>query len=158
MRLQVMVSAAIAAALAAGPSFAQELTGTLKKIKDTGAITLGHRESSVPFSYYDDKQQVVGYAMDLCARIVDGVKNSLKLATLETKLNPVTSATRIPLIANGTVDLECGSTTNNLERQKQVSFTITHFVTANRFVSKKSANLKTVDDLKRSEEHTSELQ
>src|SRR2546430_8759325 len=136
------------ATFAAGPALAQDLTGTLKKIKDTGALTLGHRESSVPFSYYDDKQQVVGYAMDLCARIVDGVKNSLKLATLETKLNPVTSATRIPLIANGTVDLECGSTTNNLERQKQVSFTITHFVTANRFVSKKAANLKTVDDLK----------
>jgi glutamate/aspartate transport system substrate-binding protein len=90
----------------------------------------------------------VGYAMDLCARIVEGVKNELKLAKLETKLNPVTSATRIPLMANGTIDLECGSTTNNLERQKQVWFTITHFVTANRFVSKKSANLKTVEDLK----------
>jgi glutamate/aspartate transport system substrate-binding protein len=90
----------------------------------------------------------VGYAMDLCARIVEGVKYNLKLAKLETKLNPVTSATRIPLMANGTIDLECGSTTNNLERQKQVSFTITHFVTANRFVSKKSANLKTVDDLR----------
>jgi glutamate/aspartate transport system substrate-binding protein len=90
----------------------------------------------------------VGYAMDLCARIVEGVKNELKLAKLETKLNPVTSATRIPLMANGTIDLECGSTTNNLERQKQVWFTITHFVTANRFVSKKAANLKTVDDLK----------
>jgi glutamate/aspartate transport system substrate-binding protein len=138
----------VAVTLTAGPTLAQDLTGTLKKIKDTGAITLGHRESSVPFSYYDDRQQVVGYAMDLCHRIVDGVKNNLKLAKLETKLNPVTSATRIPLIANGTVDLECGSTTNNIERQKQVSFTITHFVTANRFVSKKSANLKTVDDLR----------
>ena len=123
-------------------------TGTLKKIKDTGTVTLGHRESSVPFSYYDDKQQVVGYAMDLCGRIVERVKSELKLAKLDVKLNPVTSATRIPLMANGTIDLECGSTTNNLERQKQVSFTITHFVTANRFVSKKSANLKTVDDLK----------
>ena len=132
----------------AGPALAQELTGTLKKIKDTGTITLGHRESSVPFSYYDDKQQVVGYAMDLCGRIVDAVKSELKLAKLDVKLNPVTSATRIPLMANGTVDLECGSTTNNLERQKQVAFTITHFVTANRFVSKKSSNLKTVDDLK----------
>jgi glutamate/aspartate transport system substrate-binding protein len=130
------------------PTFAQELTGTLKKIKDTGAITLGHRESSVPFSYYDDNQRVIGYAMDLCYRIVDAVKSNLKVNGLEVKLNPVTSATRIPLIANGTVDLECGSTTNNLEREKQVSFTITHFVTANRFVSKKSANLKTVDDLK----------
>ena len=134
--------------LCAAPASAQELTGTLKKIKDTGTITLGHRESSVPFSYYDDKQQVVGYAMDLCYRIVDAVKSDLKLEKLEVRLNPVTSATRIPLIANGTVDLECGSTTNNLERQKQVSFTITHFVTANRFVSKKSANLKTVDDLR----------
>ena len=148
MRLKIMLPAMIAAALAAGPSLAQDLTGTLKKIKETGAITLGHRESSVPFSYYDDKQQVVGYAMDLCARIVDGVKDNLKLAKLDAKLNPVTSATRIPLMANGTIDLECGSTTNNLDRQKQVSFTITHFVTANRFVSKKSANLKTVDDLK----------
>src|SRR5436189_652173 len=129
-------------------ALAQDLTGTLKKIKETGAITLAHRESSVPFSYYDDKQQVVGYAMDLCYRIVDAVKAELKLAKLDAKLNPVTSATRIPLIANGTADLECGSTTNNLERQKQVSFTITHFVTANRFVSKKAANLKTIDDLR----------
>ncbi|HEV3147302.1 MAG TPA: amino acid ABC transporter substrate-binding protein, partial [Chthoniobacterales bacterium] len=130
------------------PAFAQELAGTLKKIKDTGAITLGHRESSVPFSYYDDNQRVIGYAMDLCYKIVDAVKSNLKMDKLEVKLNPVTSATRIPLIANGTVDLECGSTTNNLEREKQVSFTITHFVTANRFVSKKSSNLKAVDDLK----------
>jgi glutamate/aspartate transport system substrate-binding protein len=134
--------------LAAGPALGQELTGTLKKIKDTGSITLGHRESSVPFSYYDDSQKAVGYAMDLCYKIVDAVKKELKLDKLEVKLNPVTSATRIPLMANGTIDLECGSTTNNLDRLKQVSFTITHFVTANRFVSKKAANLKTVDDLK----------
>jgi glutamate/aspartate transport system substrate-binding protein len=148
MRWKWMVPAVAAAGLVAAPAFAAELTGTLKKIKESGTITLGHRESSVPFSYYDDKQQVVGYAMDLCYRIVDAVKKELKLGTLEVKLNPVTSATRIPLMANGTIDLECGSTTNNLERQKQVSFTITHFVTANRFVSKKSAGLKTVDDLR----------
>ncbi len=147
MRLKLIVSAA-AALLIAGPAVAQELTGTLKKIKDSGAITLGHRESSVPFSYYDDNQKVVGYAMDLCYKIADAVKKELKLDKLEVKLNPVTSATRIPLIGNGTVDLECGSTTNNLERQKQVSFTITHFVTANRFVSKKAMNFKVVDDLK----------
>jgi glutamate/aspartate transport system substrate-binding protein len=132
--------------LAAGPVAAQE--GTLKKIKETNTITLGHRDASIPFSYFDDKQQAVGYAMDLCGKIVDAVKAELKMPNLQVKLNPVTSATRIPLMANGTVDLECGSTTNNLERQKQVSFTITHFVTANRFVSKKAANLKTVDDLK----------
>jgi glutamate/aspartate transport system substrate-binding protein len=148
MRLTMLLSGLAISTLCANPTPAQDLTGALKKIKETGAITLGHRESSVPFSYYDDKQQVVGYAMDLCHRIVDAVKSDLKLTKLEVNLNPVTSATRIPLIANGTVDLECGSTTNNLEREKQVSFTITHFVTANRFVSKKAANLKTVEDLR----------
>ena len=151
MRFTTLLSGLAISTLCAGSALAQNtqsLTGTLAKIKETGAITLGHRESSVPFSYYDDKQQVVGYAMDLCYRIVDAVKRELHLDKLEVKLNPVTSATRIPLIANGTVDLECGSTTNNLEREKQVSFTITHFVTANRFVSKKAANLKTVEDLR----------
>src|SRR6202795_1467422 len=147
MLCKLIVSTA-AAVLIAGPALAQDLTGTLKKIKDTGTITFGHRESSVPFSYYDDNQKVIGYAMDLCDRIADAVKKELKLDKLEVKLNPVTSATRIPLIGNGTVDLECGSTTNNLERQKQVSFTITHFVTRNRFLSKKSSNIKTLNDLK----------
>src|SRR5881392_779548 len=136
-----------AAALAfAGTAAAQE--GTLKKIKDSGSITIGHRDASIPFSYYDDRQQPVGYAMDLCYRIVDAVKTELKLAKLEARLNPVTSANRIPLMANGTIDLECGSTTNNLERQKQVWFTITHFVTANRWVAKRAANLKALPDLK----------
>ena len=148
MFAKLLLPLATAAGLFAAPVFAQDLTGTLKKIKDTGTITLGHRESSVPFSYYDDKQQVIGYAMDLCNRIVEAVKRDLKLAKLDVKLNPVTSATRIPLMANGTVDLECGSTTNNLERQKQVAFTITHFVTANRFVSKVASKFKAVDDLK----------
>jgi glutamate/aspartate transport system substrate-binding protein len=145
--LALPVAAALALALAQ-PAASQELTGTLKKIKDTGTITLGHRDTSIPFSYYDDKQQVVGYAMDLCMRIVDAVRAELKLQKLDVKLNPVTSATRIPLMANGTIDLECGSTTNNLERQKQVSFTITHFVTANRYVAKKASNINKLEDLK----------
>jgi glutamate/aspartate transport system substrate-binding protein len=148
MRLKLMASIIAAASALSAPAFAQALTGTLAKVKETGTITIGHRESSVPFSYYDDSQKVIGYAMDLCYKIADAVKAELKLDKLDIKLNPVTSATRIPLIANGTVDLECGSTTNNLEREKQVAFTITHFVTANRFVSKKSSGLKTVDDLK----------
>jgi len=122
--------------------------GTLKKIKDAGSITIGHRDGSVPFSYYDDKQQPVGYAMDLCARIVEAVKSELKAPKLDVKYQLVTSANRIPLMANGTVDLECGSTTNNLERQKQVAFTITHFVTANRWVAKRSAKLNKLEDLK----------
>ena len=127
------------AAFVAAPVAAQELTGTLKKIKESSTITLGHREASIPFSYYDDKQNVVGYAMDICMKIVDAVKADLKMPNLQVKLNPVTSATRIPLMANGTIDLECGSTTNNLDRQKHVSFTNTHFVTANRYVAARSS-------------------
>src|SRR5688500_1364128 len=93
------IPAFAAMCLVAQPGVAQE-SGTLKKIKESGSITIGHRESSVPFSYYDDKQQVIGYAMDLCRKIADAVKKELKLDKLEVKLNPVTSATRIPLIAN----------------------------------------------------------
>ncbi|HZE60240.1 MAG TPA: amino acid ABC transporter substrate-binding protein [Burkholderiales bacterium] len=141
--LAVVAVAAIGFSAAAT---AQE--GTLKKIKDSGSITIGHRDASLPFSYYDDKQQPIGYAMDLCHRIVDAVKADLKMPKLETKYQLVTSANRIPLMANGTIDLECGSTTNNLARQKEVSFTITHFVTANRWVSKTSAKLKSLNDLK----------
>jgi glutamate/aspartate transport system substrate-binding protein len=147
-RFAAFLAALFAAGAIAGAANAQQLTGTLQKIKDSGTITLGHRDTSAPFSYYDDKQQAVGYAMDICMKIVDAIKAELKLKKIDVKLNPVTSATRIPLMANGTIDLECGSTTNNLERQKQVAFTITHFVTANRFVSKKASNLKTLNDLK----------
>jgi len=147
-RFATLLATLFAAGAIAGAADAQQLTGTLQKVKDTGTITLGHRETSIPFSYFDDKQQAVGYAMDICYKIVDAVKAHLKVPKIDIKLNPVTSATRIPLIANGTIDLECGSTTNNLERQKQVWFATTHFVTANRFVSKKASNLKTVDDLK----------
>jgi glutamate/aspartate transport system substrate-binding protein len=122
--------------------------GTLKKIKDGGAITIGHRDASVPLSYYDDKQQPIGYAMDLCMKIVDAVKAELKMPALKVNYQLVTSANRIPLIANGTVDLECGSTTNNVARQEQVWFTITHFVTANRWAYKKSSNAGKLADLK----------
>jgi glutamate/aspartate transport system substrate-binding protein len=147
MRILALPIAAALALAVTMPVPAQE-AGTLKKIKDSGAITLGHRDTSIPFSYYDDKQQVVGYAMDICQRIVEAIKNELKLPKIDVKLNPVTSATRIPLMANGTIDLECGSTTNNLERQKQVAFTITHFVTANRYVAKKASKIDKLTDLK----------
>lgn len=147
-RISKLLLALVACAFCAAPVIAQEPTGTLKKIKDSGSITIGHRDASIPFSYYDDKQQPVGFAMDLCMKIVDGVKNELKMPKLDVKYQLVTSANRIPLIANGTVDLECGSTTNNVERQKQVAFSITHFLTANRYVTKKASNIKSIDDLK----------
>jgi glutamate/aspartate transport system substrate-binding protein len=130
----------------AATAAAQE--GTLKKIKDSGAVTIGHRDASVPFSYYDDKQQPVGYAMDLCARIVEAVKKEVGVPNLKVNYQLVTSANRIPLMANGTIDLECGSTTNNLARQEQVWFATTHFVTANRFVSKRASKTDKLADLK----------
>ena len=135
-----------AALLVSFGAAAQE--GTLKKVKDSGAVTIGHRDASVPFSYYDDKQQPIGYAMDLCLRIVDAVKAELKMPALKVNYQLVTSANRIPLMANGTIDLECGSTTNNIPRQEQVWFTMTHFVTANRWVYKKSSNVGKLADLK----------
>src|ERR1700675_1845938 len=140
-----LILAALALAIAV-PAAGQE--GTLKKIKDSGSITIGHRDGSIPFSYYDDRQEVVGYAVDLCLKIVDAVKSELKMPSLNVNYQLVTSANRIPLMANGTIDLECGSTTNNLDRQKQVWFTNTHFITANRWVSKKASNVKTLADLK----------
>src|SRR3990170_7465417 len=146
MKSRFTLIAALAAFAVALPALAQE--GTLKKIKDSGSITIGHRDASLPFSYYDDKQQPIGYAMDLCMKIVDAVKAELKLPKLDVKYQLVTSANRIPLMANGTIDLECGSTTNNTARQEQVWFTMTHFVTANRWVAKKSSNVKKLADLK----------
>ena len=146
-RLRVM-SLVLAAAFGAAQANADELTGTLKKVKETGAITVGYRDSSIPFSYLDDNQKPVGFAIDICYKIVDAVKKELKHDKLQVELNPVTSSTRIPLLANGTIDLECGSTTNNPGRLTQVAFANTHFLTATRFVSKKSSKLNSIEDLK----------
>ena len=141
-----LAGAGLLASMAFGAS-AQELTGTLKKIKDTGTITIGHRESSIPFSYLDDKQQPVGYAMDLCGKVVDAVKAELKMPNLKVAYQPVTSANRIPLLQNGTIDLECGSTTNSVERQKQVAFGPTYFVVNISAAVKKDSGIKTFADL-----------
>ena len=126
---------------------AQDLTGTLKKIKDTGAITIGYRESSIPFSYLDDKQQPIGYAMDLCRKIVEAVKADLKMPNLKENLQPVTSSNRIPLLQNGTIDLECGSTTNSVDRQKQVAFGPTYFVINVTAAVRKDSGIKNLADL-----------
>jgi len=142
-------AAALATVLSASavlPAQAQESL-TLKKLKDTSSITLGHRESSIPFSYYNDQQQVIGYSQELMLKAVDGVKEQLKLAKLDTKLMPVTSANRITLVQNGTIDIECGSTTNNLERQKQVGFSTTIFVIGTKLLTKKDSGIKDFPDL-----------
>jgi glutamate/aspartate transport system substrate-binding protein len=128
-------------------AYAQD-AGTLKKIKDTGVISLGHRESSIPFSYYDDKQNVVGYSHEFALKVVDAVKKKLGMSDLKVKLTPITSQNRIPLVQNGTVDIECGSTTNNAERQQQVSFSNTIFVIGTRLMTKKDSGVKDWADLK----------
>lgn len=120
---------------------------TLRKIKDSGLITMGYRESSYPLSYLDDKQQPIGYHIDICNRIIDTVKAELKLATLKIHHQAVTSQNRIPLVTNGTVDLECGSTTNNEARQKQVAFAPTTFVTNVRMAVKKASGIASLSQL-----------
>jgi glutamate/aspartate transport system substrate-binding protein len=143
-----LIAAGLACILSLAPALAQDTGGTLKKIKDSGTISLGHRESSIPFSYYDDKQQVVGYSHDLMLRAVDAVKKELKLSNVQLKLTPVTSQNRIPLVQNGTIDIECGSTTNNLERQQQVAFSNTLFIIGTRLLTKKDSGVKDFPDLK----------
>ena len=133
--------------LFAGVARSQEPTGTLAKIKRTGQITLGVRDGSIPFSYLDDKQQYQGYSIDLCRKVIDHLQKQLGIS-IKVAMNPVTSANRIPLMANGTIDLECGSTTNNAERQQQVAFAPTMFVISSRLLVKKSSNIKSLADLK----------
>lgn len=140
------LAALFLASLAAAPALAQE-SATLKKIRDNGSITLGHRESSIPFSYYDDRQQVIGYSHELMFKVVEDIKQDLKLPKLEIRLMPVTSANRITLVQNGTVDIECGSTTNNTERQKQVSFSNSIFVIGTRLMARKDAGIRDFADL-----------
>jgi glutamate/aspartate transport system substrate-binding protein len=111
-------------------------------------ISLGHRESSIPFSYYDEKQNVVGYSHEFAMQVVEAVKQKLNMPNLKVKLTPITSQNRIPLVQNGTVDIECGSTTNNAERQQQVSFSNTIFVIGTRLMTKKDSGIKDWADLK----------
>ena len=143
---KAVLTVAALCAFASG-AHAQE-TGTLKKIKDTGVIALGHRESSIPFSYYDQNQQVVGYSREFQLKVVDAVKKKLNLPNLQVKNIPVTSQNRIPLVQNGTVDIECGSTTNNTERQQQAAFSDTIFVIGTRLMTKKDSGVKDFADLK----------
>ena len=144
-----VLSAAIAAALISTPALAAELTGTLKKIKDSGTITLGHRDASIPFSYFgNNPQQPVGYSHDLQLKAVEAIKQELGMPDLKVRYNLVTSQTRIPLVQNGTVDLECGSTTNNIERQRQVDFSVGIFEVGTRLLTKKTSGVNDFPDLK----------
>ena len=145
-RLGVLV--ACLAAFAATPATAQELYGTLKKVKEKGEIVMGHREASVPFAYIGPEGKPIGYSIDLCNKIVDKVKADLKMPNLKVKQVPVTPQTRIPLLANGTIDIECGSTTNNLTRTQQIDFLAVTYITGTKLAVKKGSGIKEIEDLK----------
>jgi len=126
----------------------EELTGTLKKIKEKGVLVLGVRDSTKPFSYLNDKQSYEGYAVDLCLAIAKNIQRKLGMSQLTISMLPVTSSSRIPLIQNGTVDIECGNTTNTAERQNIVEFSPTYYVSGSRILSKRSSNITTLADLR----------
>ncbi|AIU72095.1 MULTISPECIES: amino acid ABC transporter substrate-binding protein [Hafniaceae] len=134
-------------AKAADAQKAEASADTLQKIKSSGVIVVGHRESSVPFSYYDNSQKVVGYSQDYSNQIVDAVKKQLNMPNLQVKMLPITSQNRIPLLQNGTFDFECGSTTNNAERQQQAAFSNSIFVVGTRLLVKKGGDIKDFKDL-----------
>lgn len=138
-----------ASAPASGAAPATKTESTLEKIKASGTIVLGHRDASIPFSYIaDNPNQPIGYAHDLQMKVVEAVKKELNMPDLKVRYNLVTSQNRIPLVVNGTVDFECGSTTNNLERQKQVQFSNNFFVVGTRLLVDKAAGIKDFADLK----------
>ena len=141
------LAAVAAALLAMNAASAAELTGTLKKIKETGSITLGYRESSVPFSYLGADGKPVGYAFEVCKKVAEAAKAELGMDKLDVKLQAVTSANRIPLIQNGTVDIECGSTTNSLVRQREAAFSTSYFGIQVSAAVWKSSGINTMKDL-----------
>lgn len=131
-------------ALSAG---AEDLSGTLLKVKESGTLTLGYRESSVPFSYLDAEGKPVGYAFEVCRAVGESVKKRLNMPDLKIRYQPVTSANRIPLIQNGTVDIECGSTTNSLVRQRQAAFGISYFGIQVSAAVNKNSGIRSFKDL-----------
>lgn len=143
-----MIRSLLFAALATmlGASHAQE-AGTLAKIRQTGTITIGTREASIPFNYLDDNNKQAGYGWELSLRIAEAAKKQLKLPKLDVKTINLTPQTRVALVANQTVDIECSSTTNNLERQKQVAFSNTFFVVGARLLVRKNSGIKHWADL-----------
>src|ERR1700736_3795113 len=141
----VLVSAL---ALAPSPSSAEGLGPTLQRIKDAGPITIGHREASVPLSYLDDNQKPIGFSVELCNLVVAKVKAKLGLPDLKLAYQAVNSSNRIPLVKNGTVDIECGSTANTIARQQEVAYSVIFYAPQFKWIALKSSGLKTTDDLK----------
>ncbi|MFX1764617.1 glutamate/aspartate ABC transporter substrate-binding protein [Paraburkholderia sp. A1RI-2L] len=146
-KIKLIASMTLAFTTLAGVAHADELAGTLKKVRDSGVITLGTRESSIPFSYYDQNQNVIGYSQEIALKIVDAIKQKINMPNLRVKTIPITSQNRIPLVQNGTIDIECGSTTNTFERQNQAAFSNSIFLYGIRFITRKDSGVKDFPDL-----------
>jgi len=138
--------AAVALAAAAVAAHAQELTGTLAKARASGTVAIGYRESSVPFSFLNTRKEPIGYSIELCRSLVSSIEDAVN-KSLTIQWVPVTSDSRIDAVVSGKVDLECGSTTNNLERQKRVSFSPTMFVSGTKVLVRKGSPIKSFRDL-----------
>lgn len=138
---------AVLIALLASPAFGQELQGTLKKISDSKTLVIGYRETAIPFSFLSPEKQPVGYTVDLCRRVAVGIQQQLKLSELKVNWVPVTSDNRLQMVANGSVDLECGTTTQTLGRSEQVDFSLMTFVDGGSFLVRSDSGLNTVSDL-----------
>nr|WP_128179515.1 MULTISPECIES: glutamate/aspartate ABC transporter substrate-binding protein [Erwiniaceae] len=140
----IIVSAGLSVITAVG---AEELTGTLKKINDSNVVVVGYRESNIPFSYQDDAKNVMGYSQEYSTKIVEAIKKKLNKPNIEVSFLPITSPNRIPLLNNKVYDFECGSTTNNKERQQQVAFSDSIFIAGTRLMTKKGSGIKDFADL-----------
>jgi ABC-type amino acid transport substrate-binding protein len=151
MRARFGALGAAVAALIFGASLARaegELTGTLKKAGDSGTVTIGYRESSLPFSYLNQLKQPIGYAIDLCQEIVDDMAHELGRDDLKIDYKAVTSANRFEAVTSGVIDLECGSTTDNLERRKLVDFSPTYYVSATKLLVRRDSPIRSYRDLR----------
>lgn len=134
--------------LLTGAAAHAQASPTLRRIQEAGVISIGYRDASFPFSYLDEQQRPVGYSIELCRRVVEATRRKLGLRDIDTRWVAVNAATRIPLVVNGMVDLECGSTTNTAERQRQVAFSVTVFVASTRLLARKSAPVDRLEDLR----------
>jgi glutamate/aspartate transport system substrate-binding protein len=146
-KVKLAIATVLCVVLGGLPALAQQLTGTLKKVKDSGTLVIGYRESSIPFSFYDERQNVIGYSHDICLHVADAVKQELRMPQLQVRYIAVTPQTRISQVQNGAVDLECGSTSNTVERQKQVAFSVTTFIVTTRLLTKKGSGIRDFADL-----------
>jgi glutamate/aspartate transport system substrate-binding protein len=148
VRLLSCIGAALGLILAAHPAATAQEAPTVDKIKQSGTLVIAHRDIAIPFSYYDDNHRPIGYSIDICLRIADAIKSALGLKKLEITYKEVNASNRIPLVVNGTADMECGSTSNNVARDQQVAFSVTTFIASPRFVTKRKSGLTTLQSLR----------